>query len=183
MKCKNCGNEIEKGEKFCKSCGTKVSENSKIKKILKYTLMGFGGFMIICLVIGMFSTDEEKDTKPNSTTGTAHVSSQDNTPKTLEFPLTIKNYTGFDIYYLYSSVASTDNWEEDILGDYGVLDDGETIIVNYVLDTDSLVWDFKIVDYNYDYIEFYGVDFSDCDMNGATLVLEYDGYEGTATLY
>ena len=25
--------------------------------------------------------------------------------------------------------------------------------------------------------------FADCDISGATLVLEYDGYEGTATLY
>ena len=182
MKCKNCGKELEKGEVYCTACGAKASGNSKVKKILKNVLMGFGAFMIICLVISMFSSEDES--KPNSTSGTVHTSdNKTSQPKTLEFPQTIINNTGVDIYYLYSSVESTNNWEEDILESYGVLENGESVVVTYTLDADSLVWDFKIVDFYDNYIDFYGIDFSDCDMSGATLKLDYDGNEGTATLY
>ena len=44
-------------------------------------------------------------------------------------------------------------------------------------------WDFAIEDSQGNMLEFYDLSFADCDMDGATLVLDYDGEEATASLY
>lgn len=77
---------------------------------------------------------------------------------------------------------TVDDWEEDILADE-VLCDGETIDVEFTVTEDTLDWDFAIEDIDGNIIEFYGLSFEDCSVDRATLILEYDGEEGYATLY
>lgn len=48
---------------------------------------------------------------------------------------------------------------------------------------EDLDWDFAIEDFEGNVLEFYGLSFAECDVEGATLILEYDGYKGTASLY
>ena len=92
------------------------------------------------------------------------------------------NNTGFDIYALYASEPDVDNWEEDLLED-GILYDGERVDIEFVITEEDLDWDFAIEDFEGNVLEFYGLSFAECDVEGATLILEYDGYKGTASLY
>ena len=96
-------------------------------------------------------------------------------------PVTVQNNTGVDIFGLYASTVDTDNWEEDILGTE-VLCDGDSIVINFSYPEDETMWDFAMKDSEDNMIEFYGLDFSKCSSDGATLVLEYDGEQGYATL-
>ncbi len=100
----------------------------------------------------------------------------------MSFNLSVVNDTGVDIYALYASQPEVDDWEEDILADE-VLCDGDTIDVEFTVTEDTLDWDFAIEDIEENIIEFYGLSFEDCSVDGATLILEYDGDEGYATLY
>lgn len=156
-----------------------------MKKILKNGLIALVGLFVIFMIIGMFSSDEETSSGKDNEVQTENTSSKKKEEKSesIIFPLEVVNNTGIDIYKLYSSQAQTDDWEEDVLGE-GILYDGESITINFKLfDESSLVWDFRIEDSDGNYINFYDIDFSDCDTNGGKLVLEYDGNEGTATLY
>lgn len=156
-----------------------------MKKILKNGLIALVGLIVIFMIIGMFSSDEETSSGKDNEVQTENTSSKKKEEKSesIVFPLEVVNNTGVDIYKLYSSQAQTDDWEEDVLGE-GILYDGESITINFKLfDESSLVWDFRIEDSDGNYINFYDIDFSDCDTNGGKLVLEYDGNEGTATLY
>lgn len=92
------------------------------------------------------------------------------------------NNTGFDIYALYASEPDVDNWEEDLLED-GIVYDGERVDIEFVITEEDLDWDFAIEDFEGNVLEFYGLSFAECDVEGATLILEYDGYKGTASLY
>lgn len=156
-----------------------------MKKILKNGLIALVGLFVIFMIIGMFSSDEETSSGKENEVQTENTSSKKKEEKSesIIFPLEVVNDTGFDIYKLYSSQAQTDDWEEDVLRE-GILYDGESITINFKLfEESSLVWDFRIEDSDGNYINFYDIDFSDCDTNGGKLVLEYDGNEGTATLY
>lgn len=156
-----------------------------MKKILKNGLIALVGLFVIFMIIGMFSSDEETSSGKENEVQTENTSSKKKEEKSesIIFPLEVVNDTGFDIYKLYSSQAQTDDWEEDVLRE-GILYDGESITINFKLfEESSLVWDFRIEDSDGNYINFYDIDFSECDTNGGKLVLEYDGNEGTATLY
>ena len=100
----------------------------------------------------------------------------------LQFNLTVVNNTGVDIYRLYASETNTDNWEEDILGD-DILYAGEQFLIVFTITEDNMDWDFAIEDSQGNMLEFYDLSFADCDVDGATLVLDYDGEEATASLY
>ena len=47
-------------------------------------------------------------------------------------------------------------------------------IISYIMAND-LDWDFAIRDMDGAQYEYYGLSFKDCDVNGATLVLDSDG--------
>ena len=94
----------------------------------------------------------------------------------------VVNNTGIDIYSLYASEADVYDWEEDLLGD-DMLFAGESVNIIFTLNKDNMIWDFAMQDVNGNMVEFYNLNFADCDASGATLVLEYDGFGGTATLY
>ncbi|WP_302955439.1 zinc ribbon domain-containing protein [[Clostridium] scindens] len=102
-------------------------------------------------------------------------------PEIVTLQVEVLNNTGVDIYEFYSSVAEVDDWEEDILGEE-ILYDGESLIVDFSFETDQTKWDFAIVDSDDNMIEFYDMDFSECNKSGAVLTLEYDGETGYATL-
>ena len=102
--------------------------------------------------------------------------------KVLRYNLTVINNTGIDIYAFYASERDVDNWEEDVLGN-DILYAGDSVNIEFTITEDDLDWDFAMEDMYGNMIGFYGLSFADCDISGATLVLEYDGYEGTATLY
>lgn len=90
-------------------------------------------------------------------------------------PTTFVNQTGVDIYYLYASVAETDDWEEDILEEELLASD-DYAMVNFWYTQDETVWDFAIEDSEGNMLEFYDIDFSDYDdSEGVTIYLNDDG--------
>lgn len=99
----------------------------------------------------------------------------------ITLPVEVYNDTGVDIYELYASVVETNDWEEDILGS-NILPAGSTFTINFTFPADKTRWDFKIVDAAGTSLEFYDLDFANCSITGATLLLEYDGSNGYATL-
>ncbi len=101
--------------------------------------------------------------------------------ETVTLPVTVVNNTGEDIYELYASTVDVDNWEEDILGDQ-ILPAGQSFIIEFTYPPDQTDWDFAMVDALGNMTEFYGLDFSECSEEGATLTLKYDGEEATAIL-
>lgn len=101
----------------------------------------------------------------------------------LELPVTIENNTGVDIYELYASGQNQEEWGEDLLGSDSYLPDGNAVDMLFNIDADSLKWDIMIKDSEGTAIELYGLDFSECSTDGGTIDLEFDGTNGTATLY
>ena len=154
-----------------------------MKKIIKYGLIGIFGLFAFVLVVGMFSSDEDTSTNKDNEIKVENTTSKKNEePSTFNFPLKVVNDTGVDIYKIYTSEDRNENWEEDVLG-ADVLYAGETLTIDFTLNENSSpVWDFRIEDSDGNYINFYDVDFSDCSTDGGTLVLEYDGNQGTATI-
>lgn len=106
---------------------------------------------------------------------------QNNVRRVLTLPVTVVNHTGVDIYYLFASTKDTDNWEEDILGE-NVLYAGESVVIKFTYDSAETEWDFAMADLEGNIVEFYGLNFADCESSEATLILEYDGVNGYATL-
>lgn len=179
MFCRNCGKELNETQKFCPYCGQKAGEETAYSSPNGYPqtaavanqrksktglIVGIVAAVIVLIVaIGIFiAGNSEKET--------------------LSFNLSVVNDTGVDIYALYASQPEVDDWEEDILVDE-VLCDGDTIDVEFTVTEDTLDWDFAIEDIEGNIIEFYGLSFEDCSIDGANLILEYDGEDGYATLY
>ena len=65
MKCKNCGNEINKNEKVCPECGQPVAEKSSAMSKCAMVFAFFVTFVVVILVIiaclGGFKNDNKKD--------------------------------------------------------------------------------------------------------------------------
>lgn len=57
---------------------------------------------------------------------------------------TLVNQTGIEIYSLYLSESSTDEWEEDVLGE-DVLPSGERLDITFS-GGDSCLWDMMVTD-------------------------------------
>lgn len=111
--------------------------------------------------------EKEEDTEEDSL-------EQENIEEIITLPITVVNNTGVDIWKMYASIADTDDWEEDILKD-NILYDGEEFVIDFKFRYDQLVWDFAIADSDNYRLEYYDVDFSNCNIEGATLVFEADG--------
>ena len=179
MFCRNCGKEMNETQKFCPYCGQKAGEETAYSSPNGYPqtaavanqrksktglIVGIvAAVIVLIVVIGIFiAGNSEKET--------------------LSFSLSVVNDTGVDIYALYASEPDVDNWEEDLLED-GIVYDGERVDIEFVITEEDLDWDFAIEDFEGNVLEFYGLSFAECDVEGATLILEYDGYKGTASLY
>ena len=175
MFCEKCGKEIKDGDKFCPYCGAEneINKEEPSHDIPPDFSVGGAGkkkkgaviaiaVLVIIVAIGIFK-----------------CSSKD---EILRYNVHVINNTGFDIYALYASEPDVDNWEEDLLED-GIVYDGERVDIEFVITEEDLDWDFAIEDFEGNVLEFYGLSFAECDVEGATLILEYDGYKGTASLY
>ncbi len=66
------------------------------------------------------------------------------------------NNTGYPIYKVNVSAASTDNWEEDILGSQ-ILNNGESLQVNFGVGNQQY-WDIQAVFEDGSSIAWYGID-------------------------
>jgi hypothetical protein len=58
---------------------------------------------------------------------------------------TLHNVTGVEIHELYVSPHSSDDWEEDILGE-DTLPNGESVDIHFSRKEKAKLWDLKIVD-------------------------------------
>lgn len=58
---------------------------------------------------------------------------------------TLHNMTGVEIHELYVSPHSSDDWEEDILGE-DTLPNGESVDIHFSRKEKSKLWDLKVVD-------------------------------------
>ena len=174
MFCEKCGKEIKDGDKFCPYCGAENKINKENRVMIYRRILASKAqekrkkerfaiaVLVIIVAIGIFK-----------------CSSKD---EILRYNVHVINNTGFDIYALYASEPDVDNWEEDLLED-GIVYDGERVDIEFVITEEDLDWDFAIEDFEGNVLEFYGLSFAECDVEGATLILEYDGYKGTASLY
>ena len=60
--------------------------------------------------------------------------------------ITVVNNTGYTCYYLHLSPVTSDNWEEDVLGD-GILETGKAVRVRLEFPlSQSNRYDFKMID-------------------------------------
>jgi len=66
------------------------------------------------------------------------------------------NQTGRTIWSIYGSRTTTNSWEEDILGP-NVLNNGQSVRINFNDGTGACMFDFKFVFPNGQSIEHYGV--------------------------
>jgi len=84
----------------------------------------------------------------------------------------IYNETGFTIYYIFVSPTYSDEWEEDLLGDSGVLYDGEDFYVEFS-GYDTCYFDILVEDEDGYELEIW--DLSLCDLYSITLFLDNRG--------
>jgi hypothetical protein len=82
---------------------------------------------------------------------------------------TLVNQTGLRIVELYVSASSTDNWEEDVLG-VDVLEDGESVDIEFSPKEKAKTWDLKIVDSDGDEVVWQGLRLNDISQ----VTLHYD---------
>ncbi len=194
MFCEKCGKEVDEKWSVCPNCGAQTGGNSSRqtmagmsapvespKKKAKKPIFKRVWFWILIVILGIFivllMAGSGEDT---SDSGTTRGTVNDNNTL-LNLDVTVINNTGIDIYELYASTVDVDNWEEDILGE-NILYAGESFVIKFTYFPDQTKWDFAMADSTGQLIEFYGLDFEDCDPSGATLTLEYDGENGYATL-
>jgi hypothetical protein len=76
------------------------------------------------------------------------------------------NDTGLTIDQFYCSAATTDKWEEDILG-VDVLPDSESVMIQFSHTEEECIWDFMIVDQDGEKIYWKGIDL--CEIGKVTL--------------
>lgn len=69
---------------------------------------------------------------------------------------TLENRTGSTIMELYVSAASTNDWEEDILG-VDVLADGESVTITFSRNEKAVLFDIKILDEDADTFEWFEI--------------------------
>lgn len=83
---------------------------------------------------------------------------------------TVVNNTGVDVYHLYVSPHSTNNWEEDILGT-DVLLAGESLDISFDKSGNAKVWDLMVTDSDGN-----GLSWSNLNLYEiVTVTLNYDG--------
>lgn len=58
---------------------------------------------------------------------------------------TIQNETGVEIYQVFTSPASSNAWEEDVMG-ADTLPDGEAVDISFDPSEDAALWDLRVAD-------------------------------------
>ena len=82
---------------------------------------------------------------------------------------TLVNETGVTIEELHISTVKTSDWQEDVLGDRVLPDDG-SVVVGFPVDDDHCRWDLMIVDSDEDQVVFNNLDL--CEISTITLYWE-----------
>lgn len=59
--------------------------------------------------------------------------------------ITINNETGVEIYGVFTSPASTNSWEEDVMG-ADTLPSGESVDISFDPSEEAELWDLKVTD-------------------------------------
>lgn len=90
---------------------------------------------------------------------------------------TVHNMTGVTIAELYISPHSTDQWEEDILGQ-DTLSNGESLDITFDRTEKAAKWDLKIVDKDGDSIEWENLNLLEI----SEVTLHFDNGKPTATV-
>ena len=132
------------------------------------------------------TTTTTKTTDNNGTTTTTETTDETTDAETdvaeddeyIVATIAFENETEVDIYELYFSVGSNDQWGDEILGEDAPLADGEIITCPDALTyspENGLYWDLLAADSEGATIEFEGLNLSDAaDSENITIVLEYD---------
>jgi hypothetical protein len=94
-----------------------------------------------------------------------------------EQDFTLYNETGVDIYELYVSPASTDAWEEDVLG-VDVLESGDSVDISFDRSEDADYWDLMVVDSEGSNIQWYRLKLTEI----SEVTLSIVGGEGVASV-
>ena len=79
---------------------------------------------------------------------------------------TLVNETGLTVVAFYCSPTTTNNWEEDILGQ-DVLEDGQQVLINFQANTEDCKYDLMIVDEDGDKIVWANINL--CETTHVTL--------------
>jgi len=82
----------------------------------------------------------------------------------------IVNRSDFDIHEIYVAPSSGDDWEEDLLGEDGVLEAGETFTVEFDEEPDEDEYDVRMVDEDGDEMVFENIDLTEVRQ----LIVQYD---------
>lgn len=70
---------------------------------------------------------------------------------------TLVNRTGVEIHKVYASPHSSDDWEEDILGD-DTLSDGESVNITFSPKERAAMWDLRVEDSDGNFITWESLD-------------------------
>lgn len=70
---------------------------------------------------------------------------------------TLVNRTGVEIHKVYASPHSSDDWEEDILGD-DTLSDGESVNITFSPKERAAMWDLRVEDSDGNFITWENLD-------------------------
>lgn len=87
------------------------------------------------------------------------------------------NSTGVEIYALYVTPHSANEWGEDILGVETLLD-GEDVLINFPRKTKTTFWDLRVEDESGDFIEWHKLNLKKI----ATVELLFENNNPTAIL-
>lgn len=98
-------------------------------------------------------------------------------PQRRNLDFTLVNKTGLTIMEVYLSPTTSDEWEEDVLGD-DVLKNGGKVDIKFSSTETECNWDLKIVDEDDDDVEWTKLNL--CTANEITLM--YEGKKPTAII-
>ena len=94
----------------------------------------------------------------------------------ITLPVEISNETGVDIYGLYISPSSSDQWSDDLAPE--IIYNDSTVTSSLTMDASTLLWDLSIEDEEGTTLDFFDLNFSECDVSGGFIRLYAtdDGY-------
>jgi len=93
-----------------------------------------------------------------------------------EQDFTLVNRTGVEIYELYVSPASADDWQEDVLT-VDTLPDGEAVNIHFSRDESADFWDIRVVDSEGAAIDWPGMKLTEI----STITLSFENGQPVAT--
>lgn len=93
----------------------------------------------------------------------------------IEYYVTVVNNSGVEVNALYAAEAGTGAWSDNFLAAGTTLATGTGEMIPLTLTSGQFVWDLALEDVNGKRIELTAVDFTECDIDGITVVVGADG--------